>query len=53
MFSQPSDEALLLGWSNDPALAGPTPRVDGNPVRENDVALVVVHLPVAPTRVVD
>ena len=53
VFSQPSDEALLLGWSNDPALAGPSPRVDGNPVRENDVTLVVVHLPVAPTRVID
>ncbi len=48
LFSLPSDEALLLGWSSDPALAGPAPAVDGHSVRENDVTLVVVHLPVSP-----
>lgn len=41
-------EALFLGWSNDPALAGPAPRVDGRSVRENDVTLVIVHLPIKP-----
>lgn len=39
-------EALLLGWSDDPTLAGPSPRVDGHSVRENDVTLLIVHLPV-------
>ena len=53
VFSLPSGEALLLGWSSDPALAGPAPAVDGHPVRENDVTLVVVHLPVAPQQVVN
>lgn len=40
-------EALLIGWSDDPALAGPAPRVDGQAVKENDVSLVIVHLPVS------
>ncbi len=40
-------EALLAGWSSDPKLAGPAPRIDGNPVTENDVSLVIVHLPVS------
>ena len=44
---QPSpNEALLLGWSDDPALAGPSPRVDGRTVKENAVTLVIVHLPI-------
>ncbi len=51
VYSPAPGEAILLGWSNDPALAGPAPRVDGHSVRENDVTLVIVHLPVAPTRV--
>ena len=46
LFSLPSNEALLVGWSSDPSLAGPAPTVDGRPVRENDVTLMVVHLPV-------
>ncbi len=40
-------EALLVGWSDDPSLAGPAPRVDGRAVKENDVSLVIIHLPVA------
>lgn len=47
-----SGEALLLGWSDDPALAGPAPRVDGRTVRENDISLVIVHLPVKGARIV-
>ncbi len=39
-------EAILAGWSRDPALAGPKPSVDGRPVTENDVSLVIVHIPV-------
>ena len=40
-------EALLTGWSSDSKLAGPAPRIDGNTVTENDVTLVIVHLPVS------
>ncbi len=53
MYSSPPplslapNEALLTGWSSDPKLAGPAPRIDGHPVSENDVTLVVVHLPVS------
>lgn len=39
-------EALLAGWSSDPKLAGPTPKVDGHSVTENDESLILVHLPV-------
>ena len=45
-YSPASGEALLIGWSNDPALSGPAPRIDGHSVKENDVTLVVIHLPV-------
>lgn len=46
LYVPASGEALLLGWSDDPSLAGPGPRVDGHAVKENDVTLVVIHLPV-------
>jgi len=47
-----SGEALLLGWSEDPALAGPAPRVDGRAVRENAISLVIVHLPIKGAKIV-
>lgn len=47
-YSPASNEALFLGWSNDPKLAGASPLVDGHSVRENDVTLVIVHLTVKP-----
>ena len=47
-----SGEALLLGWSSDPALAGPVPRIDGHAVHENDISLVIVHLPIKGARIV-
>ncbi len=46
-FSPAPGEAILAGWSSDPKLAGPAPRIDGQPVTENDVILVLVHLPVS------
>ncbi len=46
-YAPASGEALLVGWSDDPSLAGPAPRVDGRAVKENDVSLVIIHLPVA------
>lgn len=52
VYAPSSGEALLLGWSDDPALAGPTPRVDGHTVRENDVTLVIVHLPIKGARII-
>ena len=39
-------DALLVGWSRDPKLAGPSPKIDGHSVTENDISLVVVHVPV-------
>lgn len=51
-YAPSGNEALLLAWSNDPALAGPAPRIDGHTVRENDVSLVIVHLPVTPSSVI-
>ena len=39
------DEALLVGWSDDPALAGPAPRVDGQAITLHSTTLVVIHLP--------
>jgi hypothetical protein len=47
VYSPATGEALLAGWSSDPKLAGPASRVDGSPVTENDVSLVIVHLPVS------
>jgi len=47
-----SGEAVLMGWSADPALAGPAPRVDGHAVRENAVTLVIIHLPIRGARIV-
>ena len=47
-----SGEALLLGWSDDPALAGPVPRVDGHAVHGNDISLVIIHLPIKGARIV-
>ncbi len=47
VYSPAPGEALLAGWSSDPNLAGPAPRIDGRPVTENDVSLVIVHLPVS------
>ena len=52
-YSPASGEALLIGWSNDPALSGPAPRIDGHSVKENDVTLVVIHLPVTPSKVTE
>ncbi len=46
VYAPAPGEALLLGWSEDSSLAGPAPRVDGQPVRENDVTLLIVHLPI-------
>ena len=40
-------EALFAGWSRDPHLAGPVPKIDGQVVTENDETLVIVHLPVS------
>ena len=40
-------EAVLTGWSRDPKLAGPAPRIDGRSAAENDVSLVIVHFPVS------
>ena len=40
------NEALLAGWSRDPKLAGPAPKIDGGAVTENDETLVLVHVPV-------
>ncbi len=47
IYAPAPGEALLAGWSSDPKLAGPAPRIDGRPVTENDVSLVIVHLPVS------
>ncbi len=41
-----NDEALFVGWSRDPKLAGPIPKIDGGAVTENDETLVIVHVPV-------
>jgi len=46
VYSPSSHEAVLIGWSDNPALAGPTPRIDSHSVRENDACLVIVHLPI-------
>ncbi len=40
-------EALFAGWSRDSHLAGQTPKIDGQPVTENDETLVIVHIPVS------
>jgi hypothetical protein len=45
-YSPASNEALLIGWSSDPTLAGPSPRIDGHSVTENNVSLIIVHVPV-------
>ncbi len=42
-----NNEALFAGWSRDPKLAGPAPRIDGQAVTENDETLVVVHVPIS------
>ena len=47
-----SGEALLLGWSSDPALVGPAPRIDGHAVKENDISLVIIHLPIKGARII-
>lgn len=39
-------EALFVGWSRDPKLAGPAPKIDGGAATENDETLVIVHVPV-------
>ncbi len=44
--SSPQD-ALLIGWSDNSALAGPSPQIDGHSLKENDVTMVVIHLPIA------
>ena len=46
-FGTTPDEALLVGWSRDPALAGPPPKIDGRPATVNAVSLVIVHVPVS------
>lgn len=48
-FAPAPNEALLVGWSDDPALAGPLPRVDGQAVTVHSTTLVVVHLPLPPS----
>ncbi len=45
-FGADTDEALLVGWSRDPALAGPPPKIDGQPATVNAVSLVIIHVPV-------
>ncbi len=45
-YSPASGEAVFAGWSRDPKLAGPVPKIDGQAVTENDEALVIVHVPV-------
>jgi len=52
VYAPSSGEALLLGWSSDPALAGPAPRVDGRAVTENVISLVIVHLPIKGAQIV-
>lgn len=47
VYAPAPGEALLIGWSRDPNLAGPAPRIDGQPVAVNNVSLVIVHLPVS------
>ena len=44
-FQPQPGEAILTGWSAAGSLAGSPVRVDGHPVTQNDVTLVVVHLP--------
>ncbi len=44
-YTPAPNEALLAGWSRDPKLAGPAPKIDGGMVTENDETLVVVHVP--------
>jgi len=45
-FAPSRTDALLVGWSRDPKLAGPSPKIDGHSVTENDVSLLVVHVSV-------
>ena len=45
-YTPSNSEALLAGWSRDPKLAGPSPKIDGGAVPENDESLVIVHVPV-------
>lgn len=47
-YAPAQGEALFAGWNRDPKLAGPSPKIDGQSVTENDVSLVIVHLPVTP-----
>lgn len=51
VYTPSPGEALLLGWSDAPVLAGPAPHVDGHAVKENDVTLIVIHLPVKGARI--
>ena len=44
--SAPHD-ALLIGWSDNPTLAGPSPQIDGHSLKENDATVVIIHLPIA------
>ena len=46
-FRPTPHDALLIGWSDNPALAGPIPEIDGHSVKENDATMVVIHLPIA------
>ncbi|BDI32987.1 hypothetical protein CCAX7_50380 [Capsulimonas corticalis] len=45
-FSAATGEALLVGWSTDSHIAGPPLKVDGQTPAQDDVTLVVVHIPV-------
>lgn len=47
VYAPAPGEAILAGWSSDPKLAGPAPRIDSSSVTENDVSLVIIHLPVS------
>ncbi len=43
-YSPARTEAIMIGWNMDETLAGPSPRVDGHAVKQNDVNLVIVHV---------
>jgi hypothetical protein len=45
-FQTGTDEALLVGWSTDGSIAGPPLKIDGQTPKRDDVALIVVHIPV-------
>ncbi len=44
-FQPRPGEAILVGFCDDPSLAGPSVRVDGQRVTQNAVTCVVIHVP--------